>query len=793
MRMHKSHKWIAALVAFAAAFAVGAAEMITAREAEHIAAEYDRTNIASRIDGKQPLLVSGTNIKTVNGSSLLGSGNLQIDTGSDVVRSNAVGNALVKGLRFDAEGGMSATWGDSDDVNVGVFGLTVSGGQAWSAFGAELGYTGLWSLALGPLAHAYSDESVAIGYYANDGVWENGQSVAVGAWTLAGEGGTAVGWGTFAGDGSIAIGAGAVADNFDAAVFGRKSENPESGSHGTNTINFWQTDDPKRIYFRDKTLDGIVAETLRPATNALGSAKADKVSGATSGNFAALDENGNLEDSGWNYTLFAASYNGDPAVAVSAHSAETATTAAKLSDPNTSAPEVVNNGERWGTTYGLYAYLSELPVISPTDPTFTNAVLAVGGEAWTNNLTDTESPNYAVFSNAVLSVGIDTNVLAAVAASTNAVAQVGKFYAAFADIGITPTQGGMTLAGLLATLVAAVTWLKRKALTNGKRTDGSPDDEKLRDFFAESNTLLKNTIAEETADKRDKTDLEVYEEDPETGEPTPTGETLATSADLGGKQDALSVQQLANIADVQNKVAKETGKGLSTNDYTTADKQLVAGAFQKSNIAVPSSESLTDDQVLGAASAKDFINSSVQTATANFRGNFADWTAVPTDTSQYEQDAGGSRTPTTNDYMVVINAEGFGNYTANVSTGIVGRTLAVAVAGFAVGHVFVVADIATLTAAGVAQVTLKRDSTWRFKYTGLWSADGKAGWSPEYRVNEAPLTAAQLAALNSGVTSDAVQKADGALRFDAAQTLTDGQKAQLWANLGLDDFNGEEF
>lgn len=503
--------------------------------------------------------------------------------------------------------------------------------------------------------------------------------------------------------------------------------------------------------------------------------KADKVQGATSGNFAALDGDGNLEDSGWDVGRF---YNDFLPVEWSRDPASTFAgsvgSAPKLTDPNNNKELLMRGYEgemRWGLfdfNFGFhpFAYLSELPKIDHTDATFSNEVLAVQ---------------------------IDTNVLAAVAASTNAVAQIGKFYAAFADIGITPTQGGMTLAGLLATLVAAVTWLKRKALTNGKRTDGSPDDEKLRDFFANKNSLLTGTIAAETAGKRDKTDLEVYEEDPETGEPTPTGETLATSGDLGGKQDALSAQQLANIADVPNKVAIVPGKGLSTNDYTAADKQLVAGAFQKSNVAVPSSESLTDDQVLGAASAKDFINSSVQTATANFRGNFADWTAVPTDAAQYEQDAGGSRTPTTNDYMVVINAEGFGNYTANVSTGIVGRTLAVAVAGFAVGHVFVVADIATLTAAGVTQVTLKRDSTWRFKYTGLWSADGKAGWSPEYRVNEAPLTAAQLAALNSGVTSDAVQKADGALRFDAAQSLTDDQKAQLWANLGLDDFNGEEF
>ena len=35
-------------------------------------------------NNKQDTLVSGTNIKTINGNSLLGSGNINIDVGSDV-------------------------------------------------------------------------------------------------------------------------------------------------------------------------------------------------------------------------------------------------------------------------------------------------------------------------------------------------------------------------------------------------------------------------------------------------------------------------------------------------------------------------------------------------------------------------------------------------------------------------------------------------------------------------------------------------------------------------------------
>lgn len=103
-----------------------------------------------------------------------------------------------------------------------------------------------------------------------------------------------------------------------------------------------------------------------------------------------------------------------------------------------------------------------------------------------------------------------------------------------------------------------------------------------------------------------------------------------------------------------------------------------------------------------------FVNSSIQTATAYFRGDWATWADVPSDPALYPADATGNHTPITNDYMVVIADE------------------------------------------------LENGGTWRYKYTGLWSEQGKDGWRPEYQVNETPLTAAQLAALNSGVTAEDV-------------------------------------
>ena len=113
---------------------------------------------------------------------------------------------------------------------------------------------------------------------------------------------------------------------------------------------------------------------------------------------------------------------------------------------------------------------------------------------------------------------------------------------------------------------------------------------------------------------------------------------------------------------------------------------------------------------------KNFVNSSIQTNTANFRGNWTTWEAVPTEASEYPSDYAGNTTPTENDYMVVQNASSYGQ---------------------------------------------AYEGTWRFKYSGNWAEVGKNGWYHEYQVNETPLTAEQLATLNSGLTATNVIKSDG--------------------------------
>lgn len=128
---------------------------------------------------------------------------------------------------------------------------------------------------------------------------------------------------------------------------------------------------------------------------------------------------------------------------------------------------------------------------------------------------------------------------------------------------------------------------------------------------------------------------------------------------------------------------------------------------------------------------KNFVNSSIQTSTAHFRGNWENWTAVPSEAVEYPIDDDGNHDPTSNDYMVIQDASDF-----PVETG------EDALAG-----------------------------TWRFKYSGTWMDNNKYGWHPEYQVNETPLTAAQLAALNSNITAEAVEKLDGIPANAEANTI----------------------
>ena len=186
----------------------------------------------------------------------------------------------------------------------------------------------------------------------------------------------------------------------------------------------------------------------------------------------------------------------------------------------------------------------------------------------------------------------------------------------------------------------------------------------------------------------------------------------------GVLQDNIDAETQSRI-DADNSLSNDIGTEATirqnADDLLASDISNVSSRITSIEDKIPSQASSSNQ-----LADKSFVNSSIQTNTANFRGNWNTWSDVPSDdVDLYPQDYAGSRIPTVNDYLVVKNAS---DYTANTLSG-----------------------------------------TWRFKYCGVWETDGKNGWIPEYQVNEEPLTSEQVYAINSGITSDKVSSYDAHL------------------------------
>ena len=218
------------------------------------------------------------------------------------------------------------------------------------------------------------------------------------------------------------------------------------------------------------------------------------------------------------------------------------------------------------------------------------------------------------------------------------------------------------------------------------------------------NKITKNGVAYDIEDPNAATKTELSAE---TSARQNADGDLQTA--INGKQAALSADQMKAV----NSGIDSTKVGqIATNTTNIASN---SGEIATINGKIPAQASSSNQ-----LADKSFVNSTVQTASANFRGNWATWSDVPTDANDYPADADGNKTPTKNDYMVVQDAS---DYPTSPDPALEG--------------------------------------TWRFKYTGTWATDGKDGWYLEYQVNETPLTSDQLAALNSGITAEAVTKLGG--------------------------------
>ena len=189
-------------------------------------------------------------------------------------------------------------------------------------------------------------------------------------------------------------------------------------------------------------------------------------------------------------------------------------------------------------------------------------------------------------------------------------------------------------------------------------------------------------------------------------------ETLQNNIDSESQARTNADDELSSNLDteIQNRISADNALQSNIN----SEAQTRSSADDALSQRVSSIEEIIPSQASTSNKLADkaFVNSTIQTNTANFRGNWNTWSDIPTDINLYPQDYAGGRTPTVNDYLVVQDAS----------------------------------DYPSDTLAG----------EWRFKYTGVWSTNSKIGWIPEYRVNEEPFTSDQWLAINSGITSTKV-------------------------------------
>ena len=222
---------------------------------------------------------------------------------------------------------------------------------------------------------------------------------------------------------------------------------------------------------------------LSSSVSGLESTKADKAAPSYAGNLAALTADGNLSDSGKKASDFAPAVDGGylsqngglVSGAVTILGDFYVGPSGNILGVTYDAGYLFKDGSvkwyygEWGGEWGKED-ANEIAVkgdISATNPTFSNAVLAVNVDFATN----TTGAAYVAVTNALAGFGFDAEALAELPG--------GKVYG--------------SIGALLAALAAAVAWLKKKALIGGL-TGGVPDDPKVHDFFTESNSLLTGTI-----------------------------------------------------------------------------------------------------------------------------------------------------------------------------------------------------------------------------------------------------------------------------------------------------------
>lgn len=242
--------------------------------------------------------------------------------------------------------------------------------------------------------------------------------------------------------------------------------------------------------------------------------------------------------------------------------------------------------------------------------------------------------------------------------------------------------------------ILGIDQLKEKLIQLGIRFDTDPKRYQKRDYWLLMCVLYRALI-------------HLYETNPEDVIIT---DWLDEHSDKKVPSEKLVKETLdALISDIDGSIyAINTRLNEEVTNRVSGDEALQKDIEQINNL-IPS-EATSSNQLAD----KEFVHDQIATNTSNFRGDWSNWTSVPTDPQYYPEDYIGNKKPNNNDYLIIQNATDY----SSEYTGI-----------------------------------------WRFVYKGSWDTLGKSGWEPQYRVEQA-FTQEQLNAINSGITSQKVNNYD---------------------------------
>lgn len=103
--------------------------IITDAAAGDLSNYYTKQETNTLLDGKQPTLVSGTNIKTINNESILGEGNLDIQGGGSMTVDTSLNSESTNAVANNAVTNNTLSGGVESDIAMGVIRFRTNNGQ----------------------------------------------------------------------------------------------------------------------------------------------------------------------------------------------------------------------------------------------------------------------------------------------------------------------------------------------------------------------------------------------------------------------------------------------------------------------------------------------------------------------------------------------------------------------------------------------------------------------------------------------------------------------------------------